>query len=658
MKRTVRLPDTGEDTMKASEKMMIAVALAVTLLVSLIIPLPSAAAEAGTEGIGISAYTVARLKIFEGSVWIRTPDSGDWEEYLHNSPIAERSRISVPEGSEAELQYHGGQFLLLSEGTEIDILEMRENGTDFRLRYGDIKFFLPESDFAPVRLTVPNQGNIDFSVPGQFWITAGEGVDSRLVVRSGEATVEAEGGQFPVNAGEEASIGRSVRISRYSGDEGGGYDAPPPLTEEEKKAQIPPAAAYELREYGEWVETPEYGMVWRPRVAPGWTPYYYGQWVWISPYGWTWIAYEPWGWYPYHYGYWYIDPFFGWVWYPFHSFVSFSFVFGTHHYPHYHRHAYYYPARVRYVRDGRNVRWIPLNPGERYGGVRYTRADKRLTRWNRPLRAGTVYVRREGDGGRAWRDVTVVQKEQQRNRVFPSDDRREWGEGQGRALHPESVERSKRGRETRRIERGKVPNVRTESERSRPAREFRTREIRPGSTDRPSQPRMRNEPPARSRGRTGRSGNGGTFSRITRGSEQAGGDDRDGFRAGHADRVGNEEAVRGRSGNRGNRAVSRPVRRSRGGGIARPGENVTRPGGTRYGGPVVRGTGDRKRGTNAGRTGVGVRTQSGTRVGSPVVRRSGERSGLNGLRRTSGRGGGFGRGGDFGRGGNVGRGRR
>ncbi len=677
--------------MRASGKVMIALAL----LGSVIISLPSAAEEAVTDRGGISAYTVARLKIFEGSIWVRTPDSGDWEEFLHNSPVAERSRISVPEGSEAELQFHGGQFLLLSEGTEIDILEMRENGTEFRLRYGDIKFYLPESDFAPVRLSVPDRGSIGLPVPGQFWVSAGEGGDSRLVVRSGEATVEAESGRFPVSAGEEASIGRSVRVSRYLGDEGGGYNAPPPLTEEEKRAEIPPAAAYELREYGEWVESSEYGMVWRPRVAPGWTPYYYGRWVWVSPYGWTWIAYEPWGWYPYHYGYWYTDTVFGWVWYPYRSFISFSFVYGDYSYPYYHRHAYYYPARVRYIRDGRNVRWVPLNPGERYGSVRYTRADKRLTRWNRPLQEGSVYVRREGSGGRVWRDVTVVQREQQRNRVSRSDVRRERGGVQGRAARPESVEGSGRGREPSRIERGRVPSVRTESGRSAPAREIRTREIRPGNTGRPPQPGMRNEAPARSRGRSGRSG-GGTFSQITRGAEQTVKDNSSGVRTGNPDGTGNHGVVRGESGNRRNADVSGSIRRSGGGGTGRTNGSVRTQGSASGGGPVVRGSEDRNRGvtadrsgrTNAGRANGSVRTQGSASGGGPVVRGSGDRnrgatadrsvrdfrnrsgsregspavrgsgSGLTDLRRTSGRSGGSGRSVGFGRDGGGVRGRR
>jgi hypothetical protein len=367
----------------------------------------SRAQEGGPDHEGVSAYSVARLKIFEGSVWVRTADSGDWEEYFHNSPVAERSRISVPEGSEAELQFHGGQFMLLTPGTEVDIQRMDVGMTVFRLRGGEIRFDLPEHDFAPVRVLVPQDAQVDFRVPGKYWVTAGDDGQSRVVVRAGEGTVVTGSGESAVKAGQEARVGRDVRIGRYA--EGAEeYGAPHPLSDEERAAGIPPAAAYELRDYGEWVYSRQYGYVWRPRVAEGWSPYYYGRWVWISPYGWTWVSHEPWGWYPYHYGYWHIDPFFGWVWYPFRSFVSVSFIFGGHHFHHFHGHAHFFPARVRFVRDGRDVRWVPLRPGERFERGTFTRADKRLTRWDRQLGDGTVFVRTDGRKDTEWRDWTAA----------------------------------------------------------------------------------------------------------------------------------------------------------------------------------------------------------------------------------------------------------
>ena len=72
----------------------------------------------------------------------------------------------------------------------------------------------------------------------------------------------------------------------------------------------------DLRPYGTWVETPEYGTVWIPDVAPGFQPYATsGYWTYTF-YGWTWVSYYSWGWAPFHYGRWYLDPRFGWAWVP------------------------------------------------------------------------------------------------------------------------------------------------------------------------------------------------------------------------------------------------------------------------------------------------------------------------------------------------------
>jgi hypothetical protein len=72
----------------------------------------------------------------------------------------------------------------------------------------------------------------------------------------------------------------------------------------------------ELSWNGEWIDTPEYGTVWRPRrVRDDWQPYVYGRWVWTNA-GWAWASDEPFGWAVYHYGRWSWSPAFGWMWVP------------------------------------------------------------------------------------------------------------------------------------------------------------------------------------------------------------------------------------------------------------------------------------------------------------------------------------------------------
>jgi len=382
-------------------------------------PVPAEESQA-ENAAGIPAYTVARLKVLDGSVWVRPSRDSEWAEFSTNSPIPPGSRLSVPVGSEGELQFHGGQSVLLTSGTDLETRELNEEKTQFRLRSGEIRFDLPPEDFAPVAIRVPGGSRVQVPKPGRYWIVVDDGDQTRVIVRSGEATVAKDGGESRIRGGEQAVIGEGVSVSRFDN-----VEEPPASPAPEgagKDVGVPPNVNTELQNYGEWVNAPEYGTVWRPYVATGWSPYVYGQWSWISPYGWTWVSNEPWGWYPYRCGYWVTVPAFGWCWYPYNAFFSASFGFGHGYplypsygygrYPYYYRNAYYYPANVRFIPGGGQTRWVPLRPGEKYrpGGVR--RTDATLARYNRPVPSGQVFVR-SGANSAQTRDWTVVRAERQ-----------------------------------------------------------------------------------------------------------------------------------------------------------------------------------------------------------------------------------------------------
>ena len=72
----------------------------------------------------------------------------------------------------------------------------------------------------------------------------------------------------------------------------------------------------ELSYYGDWVDNPDYGYVWRPNVGRDFRPYYTnGRWA-MTEYGNTWVSDYEWGWAPFHYGRWFYDDYDGWVWLP------------------------------------------------------------------------------------------------------------------------------------------------------------------------------------------------------------------------------------------------------------------------------------------------------------------------------------------------------
>lgn len=449
---------------------------------------------------GYPASSVARLIVDKGTAWVLPPDSGDWQEFQTNTPIAPRTRINIPEGSESELEFHNGQYMLLTGGSEIDIRDLTDERSSFRLKSGEIRFDLSDAEFAPVRVALPGGGFVKFPVPGKYWLTVVGGGDTRLVVRRGEGTVTVARGDFTVREGEEATVGEDVRIGPYAGG-AEQYAPPPPLTDHERRSGVPPTVIYELNDYGEWITIPTYGVVWRPRVVSGWSPYYYGTWTWISPFGWTWVSYEPWGWWPYHYGWWYSDPFFGWVWCPFNSFVSVNVFVGR---PFFFTRATFFPATVRFVPEGRRVRWVPLRPGERFVRPSFRRVDNRLTTWDRPLARGAVLARVEGKSGTVWRDWrevrrgrSVVVRTEGQARIQPPGRRPESGLRRDE-IRARPMERGTSGREARPAERN-APQGQGRIERQAPPFDRPGRVERQGpSSDRPERVERQGPSPDRS----------------------------------------------------------------------------------------------------------------------------------------------------------------
>jgi hypothetical protein len=100
--------------------------------------------------------------------------------------------------------------------------------------------------------------------------------------------------------------------------------------------------------YGQWIDTDDYGQVWRPDatvVGVDFTPYESGgSWAYTDA-GWAFACDYPWGWLPFHYGRWaWFHGYWGWV--PGHRWA---------------------PAWVEWRHGGGVVGWRPLPPGRGSG---------------------------------------------------------------------------------------------------------------------------------------------------------------------------------------------------------------------------------------------------------------------------------------------------
>lgn len=98
----------------------------------------------------------------------------------------------------------------------------------------------------------------------------------------------------------------------------------------------------ELSPYGQWMNDPYYGYVWRPQVGGDFQPYYTGgRWA-MTEYGNTWVSDYDWGWAPFHYGRWTFDNYYGWLWIPGNEWG---------------------PAWVSWRQGGGYYGWAPMGPG-------------------------------------------------------------------------------------------------------------------------------------------------------------------------------------------------------------------------------------------------------------------------------------------------------
>jgi hypothetical protein len=131
-------------------------------------------------------------------------------------------------------------------------------------------------------------------------------------------------------AGGAVAIATAVWLSMAAAGCGSGGDT---------ASTRPSGGAFAMLDpYGEWIDVPVRGHVWRPVAAYDWQPYADGQWVW-SDRGWVWVTDEPYGWVVYHYGFWTNEPGPGWVWTPGYDWS---------------------PARVRWIVTDDYCGWAPL----------------------------------------------------------------------------------------------------------------------------------------------------------------------------------------------------------------------------------------------------------------------------------------------------------
>jgi hypothetical protein len=309
---------------------------------------------------------VARLSYISGAVSFEPASLDEWTAATLNYPMTTGDRIYTDSNSRASMGV-GSNFIRLGERTNFQFLNLDDRIAQMSLTSGSINLRIrriSESDSWEV--DTPN-GAILINGNGEYRIDSDPDRNAIMVtVRRGDVDVKAGNGGFSVRAGQTAYFGPDGEPDIRSAN--GSDDFDQFVYARDRVEDVPPpryvsqdmVGWQDLDRYGSWSDASDYGPVWYPQVAAGWSPYHDGRWAWVEPWGWTWVDDAPWGFAPFHYGRWaYIGSRWGWCPGP----VSVRPV--------------YAPALVAFVGGsnwglsigvsrGPAVGWFPLGPREPY----------------------------------------------------------------------------------------------------------------------------------------------------------------------------------------------------------------------------------------------------------------------------------------------------
>ncbi len=374
------------------------------------------------------ATRVARLSFVDGDVSFLRAGVTEWAPGVENLPLLAGDQIFTGQGARAEIQLARGNYIRLSEGTELTITDLSDTSAQLEITEGTaiIRIERLATVFQRFEVDTPNSAVL-LSSDGIYRVDVRGEKNSELIVRRGEAEVSTEEGSFKVREGyrlnvDTAASGRLELAADNTRDDWDqwSYDRDTTIARTSVDAAPDYVASYEtsnndfygvsdLSSHGTWTNYSSYGQCWIPRVASDWAPYRSGQWLWIPAAGWTWLSSEPWGWAPYHYGRWSYISGLGWAWIP---------GFGSSYRGYGYRDYRWRPALVYFFNSatprGNYVGWYPLAPGERW-----RRHDNRRGNDNARLRYPTPR-----DGWRRPDDGRVANRPPQAHRgmtILPAE---------------------------------------------------------------------------------------------------------------------------------------------------------------------------------------------------------------------------------------------
>ena len=260
---------------------------------------------------------VGRIAAASGPVSLRPPGGG-WAVVARGAALSEGQSLRAGPRSQVELDL-GLNRIGLDPGTVLRIDSAHPATPAVTLEQGRAMLLLRSLQAGQVARVVMPRGSVTLAAPGLYVIEV-DAAYATVGVSRGMAQVYGAGVSMMVSAGQTGVIGgpdgrpASLRAGVADGFLADDASMPampqvvrpalaPPLPGSpfDDVVELPGGAAL-LRD-GSWASNPDYGPVWYPPVAPGWSPY-------ADP----WDDGGRWGYTPWHYGSWIqIGPRWGWL---------------------------------------------------------------------------------------------------------------------------------------------------------------------------------------------------------------------------------------------------------------------------------------------------------------------------------------------------------
>lgn len=267
-----------------------------------------------------------RVSFDAGGTMVKGTDESDWSSATVNTLVLTGDTLWVDNGGSSEVEFSGGTFLRMADGSKAEVVDMPPNAT-VRGWIGSFSVQrLSRSSGSMVFYTPAAIIEIDNDASARIDIVS-EGLTT-VSTRWGRATVRTEaGGTVEAHAGRRVYIEAGMLPSEPIPFDRTAEDAFDQWNRERAEfvatggsttpASVPIGndilGASDLDRYGEWV-TIDSTPYWRPTVVVDYTPYRNGYWNYVGNVGNVWVGNYPFCYVTSHYGYWDYNRTYGWVW--------------------------------------------------------------------------------------------------------------------------------------------------------------------------------------------------------------------------------------------------------------------------------------------------------------------------------------------------------